>query len=89
MEATDDIRDFAIAPLRTIDYARIKSQDADEIFNLVEAARVHGFFYLDFRGDSQSPILRRKEEIAHVAKQYFDQPYEVKAKDDERVAVKG
>ncbi|KAI9791593.1 MAG: hypothetical protein M1816_003679 [Peltula sp. TS41687] len=77
--ATIGDRQIDIVPLESIDYARLAAKEPAELEKLLDAARSPGFFYVDLRNNSTLVDLR---ELYAVAEQYFDQPDEVKMKND-------
>lgn len=71
-----------VAPLETIDYARLVNQEPSEAQKLLRAAQSPGFFYLDLRNNpSTKKMLRDLSDVYSLSEQYFDQPHEVKMKD--------
>lgn len=79
--ATVGGRQIDLAPLETINYARLLAKEAGEIEKLLKAAQSPGFFYVDLRGDSSvEVILGDVRDMYAISEQYFDQPYEAKMK---------
>ena len=71
-----------IAPLETIDFASLVRKDPGEIAKLLKSSQTHGFFYVDLQNDATNQILTDLQGILRVVERYFDQPLEVKMKDD-------
>ena len=71
-----------IAPLETIDFSRIATKEPAEAAKLLKAAQSDGFFYLDLQNDVADLMLAERRNIVHIMEKYFDQPFEVKMKDD-------
>ena len=78
--ATVDGREISVAPLKTIDYARLAAKEPAELEKLLEASRSPGFFYLDLRDDSTGPVLDDLQDAFATTQQYFNLPREVKMK---------
>lgn len=88
LEYTDERA--GIAPLATIDFARLEQRNPAEIANLLNACTTHGFFYLDFSGSARAHgIVENKEKVLDFMKEYFSQPFDVKMKDNRNVRTRG
>lgn len=74
-------RQLELAPLETINYASLAARDPSEVEKLLNAARSVGFFYLDLREGSTKRVAADVQDVYAVAEQYFDQPRELKMKD--------
>lgn len=71
-----------VAPLETIDLARLTAREPNEAHRLLKAAQTSGFFYLDLRNDSDgNELLSKLTDVYSLSEKYFDQPHEVKMKD--------
>ena len=72
-----------IAPLETIDFARLASKDPFEISRLFGCCQTHVFFYLDLQGtDSARQVISDEKDVLRFMENYFDQPLEAKMRDD-------
>jgi isopenicillin N synthase-like dioxygenase len=72
-----------IAPLETIDFARLAAKDPLEVSRLLRCCVTHGFFYLDLQGnDPARQVISDEKDVLRFMESYFDQPLEVKMKDD-------
>lgn len=80
---------LAVAPLPTVDFSQLLSQDPSETNNLLTACRTHGFFYLDLRGNDTKRVLEDWKKVLLVMEKYFDQPLEVKMRDDRQSDTHG
>lgn len=79
-----------IAPLETIDFARLESKDPLEISRLLRCCETHGFFYLDLQGtDPARQVILDEKDVLRFMENYFDQPLEVKMKDDRASVTHG
>ena len=82
--------DILIAPLGTIDLARLIAKDLVEIDKLLQACITRGFFYLDLETcDVGRKLLSDERNVLRVMKQYFDQPLEKKVGDDMKTPAYG
>jgi len=82
-----DGREVKIAPLETIDFARLAANDPIEVSRLHRCCETHGFFYLYLQGtEAGQQVLSDEKDVLRVMETYFDQPLDVKMK-DQRVAV--
>lgn len=71
-----------VAPLETIDLARLATREPSEIQKLLRAAQSPGIFYLDCRNDlSGKQLLEDLPDVSSTSEKYFDQPHGVKMKD--------
>ena len=71
-----------VAPLETIDLARLTAREPGEAQKLLRAAQSPGFFYLDLRRDPIAKgLLQDLPDVYFATEKYFDQPHEVKMKD--------
>ncbi len=70
-----------VAPLATVNYARLEANEPDEVAKLLEAAKSSGFFYLDLQNGPAQQLLADVPELYAMSQHYFDQPQEVKMKD--------
>lgn len=66
------------ADLKSISLADLLAGKADAVNDLVSACKQVGFFYLDFRHESTSNILRHADELAVIGKSVFKLPLEDK-----------
>ena len=65
-------RPVPLAPLDTIDYGLILSDDSTEKLRLQKACQYPGFFYLDFRNcDEGKEILGELKEAYDIEEEYF------------------
>lgn len=80
---------LAVAPLPTVDFSQLLSQDPSETNKLLTACRTHGFFYLDLRGNDTKRVLEDWKKVLLVMEKYFDQPLEVKMRDDRQSDTHG
>ena len=71
-----------IAPLPTIDFARLVAKDAAEANNLLDACKTHGFFYLNLK--NVGTILEDWQKVLRIMETYFGQDLATKMKDDRR-----
>lgn len=72
-----------IAPLATIDFAKLATNDGVETQRLLDACIAEGFFYLDLQGPHPwRKALDDQQSLLDVMRYYFDQPHEVKMKDN-------
>lgn len=70
-----------IAPLETIDCARLAAKEPAEVAKLLKSSQSPGFFYLDLRGDATRQILTDLQSVLGLTEKYFDQPHDLKMKD--------
>lgn len=71
-----------VAPLQTIDLARLATRESGEVQKLLRAAQSPGFFYLDLRNDlSTKELLLDLPAVYAISEKYFEQPHEVKMND--------
>lgn len=76
------VPDIPIAQISTISLARLHKKDPAEIALLERVCSNAGFFYLDFRGDTEGDrVVTHLADVDAVVEKYFDQPDEAKAKD--------
>ena len=79
-----------IAPLETVDFSRLLSKGSAEIAKLLHCCVTHGFFYLDLQGtESARQLLSYKEDVFRFMETYFNQPLDVKMKDDRSSVTDG
>lgn len=71
-----------VAHLETIDFAKLLAHEEAEISKLVSACATAGFFYVDLRGQSARTLIEDEESMYQAMAEYFDQPLDVKMKDD-------
>jgi isopenicillin N synthase-like dioxygenase len=71
-------RKVDVAPLESINYARLVAKDPAEVEKLLEVCKTPGIFYLDLRDDSTQQWLVDLQDVYAISKQYFDQPHDVK-----------
>lgn len=63
------------APIARISYAKLLNHDTTESQKVVEACKLHGFFYLDMRDDADGQaFLERTESIMELATEFFSLP---------------
>ncbi|KAG5929981.1 hypothetical protein E4U42_003635 [Claviceps africana] len=67
----DSSKPFKQADLKSVSLAGLLAGDANDTRDLVEACKVNGFFYLDFRHESTRDILRLVDELAAVGESVF------------------
>lgn len=72
-------KDILSTTLPTLHLDLLRADDGPERKRLLEACRVHGFFYLDLTSDPA--LCSLWEELLALSAQYFDQPLEVKMQD--------
>jgi isopenicillin N synthase-like dioxygenase len=65
--------------LPTIHLDLLRSEDATESTNLLDACRSHGFFYLDMTSDAD--LCKLWDDMLAIMAQYFHQPLDVKMQD--------
>lgn len=83
-------KDVTIAPLATIDLARLIKRDEGEIAKLLSACVTHGFFYLDLQTSEQGrQIVSDEQGVLGFMREYFNQPHEVKMLDDRKSFTHG
>ena len=83
-------KDVTIAPLATIDLARLIERDGAEIAKLLSACVTHGFFYLDLQTSEQGrQIVSDEQGLLRFMREYFNQPHEVKMLDDRQSFTHG
>jgi isopenicillin N synthase-like dioxygenase len=83
-------REVNVAPLETIDFANLASRDPAEISRLLRCCQTHGFFYLDLQGtDSARQVISDEKDILRFMETYFDQPLDVKMKEDRTSVTHG
>jgi len=70
-----------IAPLETIDFARLATKEPTEVAKLLKSSQTPGFFYLDLQNDATRKILTDLQNVLSVTDKYFVQPHELKMKD--------
>jgi hypothetical protein len=70
-----------VAPLETIDYARLEASEPAEIAKLLKACHMPGFFYLDVQGAATREVLVDLQSVLGITEKYFEQPLEVKMKE--------
>jgi hypothetical protein len=71
--------EVSVAPLETIDFARLASKDPFEISRLLRCCETHGFFYLDLQGtDSARQVISDEKDVLRFMETYFDQPQDEK-----------
>lgn len=70
-----------IAPLETIDFARLAAKEPSEVAKLLKSSQTLGFFYLDLQNDATKRITTDLQDVLSVTEKYFDQPHELKMKD--------
>ncbi|KAE8357856.1 hypothetical protein BDV27DRAFT_78097 [Aspergillus caelatus] len=73
---------LSIAPLPTIDYARLEAKDVEETQRLLDACKIYGFFYLNFK--NIGTILDDWQQVLRIMEKYFSQDLMTKMKDDRR-----
>jgi isopenicillin N synthase-like dioxygenase len=71
-----------IAHLETINFAKLLAQEESEVTRLLDASSTAGFFYVDLQGQSTRTLLEDEHKMYQTMEQYFDQPIDVKLKDD-------
>ena len=76
-----DGHEIDVASLETINYGRLAAKEPAEVEKLLHACQMPGFFYLNFQHGPAKGLIADVPEIYAAAKQYFDQPQEVKMKD--------
>jgi isopenicillin N synthase-like dioxygenase len=81
--------EIVVAPLETIDFARLLSKEPAEVSKMLRCSRVQGFFYLDLQNESTLPILAKRQHVLRLMERYFAQPEEVKKKDDKETHLTG
>ncbi|CAD6451372.1 b99b15e1-841e-4402-92d6-7b9691663bd4 [Sclerotinia trifoliorum] len=79
-KVTVDGREVDVAPLESINYARLISKDPLEIEKLIQVCQKPGIFWLDLRDEPTKEWLAELKELYAVSETYFDQPKEVKMK---------
>jgi len=70
-----------IAPLETIDFARLAAKEPAEVTKLLKSSQSPGIFYLDLRGDATRQLLADLQSVLGLTEKYFDQPDDLKMKD--------
>lgn len=73
---------LSIAPLPTIEYARLEAKDVDETQRLLDACKIYGFFYLNLK--NIGTILDDWQQVLRIMEKYFSQDLMTKMKDDRR-----
>ncbi|KAF9458157.1 2OG-Fe-II oxygenase family oxidoreductase [Collybia nuda] len=82
--------DVDIAPLETIDLARLLVRDPAEVTKLLKACIKHGFFYLDLQtSDVGRKIMKDEQEVLRFMETYFAQSLEKKMLDDRQSFLHG
>ena len=82
VQSSETHNGFSIAPLPTIDHARIEAKDGEETQRLLDACKTHGFFYLDLR--KVGTVLNDWQQVLRIMEKYFSQDLMTKMKDDRR-----
>ncbi|KNG90342.1 2OG-Fe(II) oxygenase family oxidoreductase [Aspergillus nomiae NRRL 13137] len=82
VQSSETQNDFSIAPLPTIDHARLEAKDGEETQRLLDACKTHGFFYLDLR--KVGTVLNDWQQVLRIMEKYFSQDLMTKMKDDRR-----
>lgn len=71
-------REFAVAQLRTISFARLIARDAEEQAKLLSAAEQDGFWYLDLNESESNGLWDDYAAVLKVMGMWFNQPIENK-----------
>ncbi|OGM48317.1 hypothetical protein ABOM_002225 [Aspergillus bombycis] len=82
VQSSETHNGFSIAPLPTVDHARLEAKDGEEAQRLLDACKTHGFFYLNLR--SVGTILSDWQQVLRIMEKYFSQDLMAKMKDDRR-----
>ncbi|MCJ1391740.1 hypothetical protein MMC18_004605 [Xylographa bjoerkii] len=70
--------DIVFAQLQAIDLSRLSCREPSEMSKLLVACETDGFFYLDLRGISSSPLLEDWKKVLSLVDRWFDRPLEHK-----------
>jgi hypothetical protein len=73
-------REVDVAPLESINYARLIDKDPLEIERLVQVCQTPGIFWLDLRDKPTQQWLADLQDVYAVSETYFDQAQDVKMK---------
>ncbi|KAK1763029.1 Clavaminate synthase-like protein [Phialemonium atrogriseum] len=67
-----------VYPMETIDYARLLSQEPEEVERLVRCCQTEGFFYLDLQGIDGRRMLDDEQSTLKLMHRFFESPLEAK-----------
>jgi isopenicillin N synthase-like dioxygenase len=73
-----DGKDVPVYDMATISFAKILSQEPDEIERLVRCCETEGFFYLDMRGIEGRRLLEDQNDTLDLMRRFFASPLEAK-----------
>ncbi|PVH96073.1 putative 2OG-Fe(II) oxygenase family oxidoreductase [Periconia macrospinosa] len=71
-----------VAHLETIDFSKLLAHEEAEVSKLMSACTTAGFFYVDLQGQSGRGLLEDEENMYKTMSEFFDQPLDVKMKED-------
>ncbi|KAF2675772.1 2OG-Fe-II oxygenase family oxidoreductase [Lentithecium fluviatile CBS 122367] len=71
-----------VAHLETIDFAKLLAHEEAEVSKLMTACTTAGFFYVDLQGQSGRGLLEDEDSMYKTMSEFFDQPLDVKMKED-------
>lgn len=66
------------ANLQAVSLAGLLEEDIDSVRDLLSACKENGFFYLDFRHESTSDVLKLVDDLSVIGKSVFKLPLEEK-----------
>ncbi|KAJ5794585.1 2OG-Fe(II) oxygenase family oxidoreductase [Penicillium paradoxum] len=78
-----------IAQLPVLDAGKLLQGDEVEVQNLLHACKTHGFFLLNLETDETSYMVKAWNDVLAFMDQYFNQPTEVKLKDERHSDIHG
>jgi len=71
------------APLATIRFRQLTNKDPEEVGKLLRSCEKHGFFYLDLENDvGICRIASAMQDLLRLMESYFNQPRELKIRDN-------
>jgi isopenicillin N synthase-like dioxygenase len=69
-----------VAALKSVNFDKLLSGDSRSVQDLVQAAEVTGFFYLDLRGLKSRDLIREAQLLLDFSPRYFLQSKEIKSR---------
>lgn len=71
------------APLATINFRQLTSKNPEEIEKLLRSSEAHGFFYISLQNDiGMCQISSAMQDLLRLMESYFNQPRELKIRDN-------
>jgi hypothetical protein len=71
-----------VAHLETIDFSKLLAHEEAEVSKLMSACTTAGFFYVDLQGQSGRGLLEDEDSMYKAMAEFFDQPLDVKKKEE-------